>query len=404
MKCIFKDSDMQAIPLSTRARPPSAGMPLFALGFRPFYLLAALFAALSVSAWVARLHGWIEPARMDLAWHMHEMVYGFAIAVVIGFLYTAGRNWTGLWTPRGPLLALLAGLWVLGRLAMLWTPAWLAAVVDLAFLPAAAWPLYRVLKRSGNSRNLFLVGLLAGLAALNGLFHAAAAGALPFDPSRPLHAALMLIIVIEIAIGGRVIPMFTRNALPGVSPVTSIRRDQLALALTVAAGLAWAFGLHAAVAVPLSAAAALAQGARLAGWRPQATLANPLLWILHLSYAWIPLGMALLALAQLGMVPLSAAVHALGVGAIGGLIAGMVTRTARGHTGLPLQADAADRLIFVLIQGAVVLRVAAALTGNGALREAALGSAAVCWSGAFLTYLASYGPRLIKPRVDGKEG
>ena len=215
-------------------------------------------------------------------------------------------------------------------------------------------PLYRVLKRSGNRRNLFLVGLLALLALANACYHAAALGWVGVNPLTPVHAAIMLIVVIEIMIGGRVIPMFTRNAVPDTQPVQDARRDKWALALTVLAGAAWTFGLPAPVTASLALFAAVGQGVRLIGWQPWRTWRNPLLWILHVSYGWIPLGFLLLALAQFGVVGGSAALHVLTVGALAGLIMGMITRTALGHTGRPLRAGRGECLMFVLVQAAVV--------------------------------------------------
>ncbi|MFS2021241.1 NnrS family protein, partial [Massilia sp. CT11-108] len=167
------------------ARPapaPGHGAPLFALGFRPFYLLAAAFGALAVPLWIAAQAGVRLPARIDMLWHMHEMVFGFALAVVVGFLYTAGYAWTKLWTPRGKALAAIAAVWVAGRIAMLAAPPVVGALVDAAFLPVAAWPLFRVLKQSGNMRNMFLVGLLALLTLANVCYHAAALGWIRVNP------------------------------------------------------------------------------------------------------------------------------------------------------------------------------------------------------------------------------
>jgi uncharacterized protein involved in response to NO len=396
---------MALLPIEEQVRPAPAPRrhALFALGFRPFYLLAAAFAAVSVPAWVASYYGVAGPFRVDLAWHVHEMVFGFVVAVVIGFLYTAGRNWTGLWTPRGAPLAAIAGLWLAGRVAMFAAPAPVAAVVDLAFLPVAAWPMYRVLARAGNQRNMFLVALLGLLALVNAAFHASVLGWLPVAPTRPIYAAIIILVIIETAIGGRVIPMFTANAVRGITTVTNARTDKLALACTAAAGAAWALALPAAVTAPLALAAALAQAVRLAGWKPLCTLHNPLLWILHVSYAWIPVGLLLLALSQFDLVPLSSAVHVLAFGALAGLILGMITRTALGHTGRVLAARRADTAMYLLIQLGVLVRLVAALA-PGRARDVALIAAALLWSAAFALYLAVYGPYLVRPRVDGREG
>ena len=390
-------------PVAAGRKPGYTGHAIFALGFRPFYLLAALFAALAIPAWLASYAGHLSLPRLDMLWHMHEMVFGFVVAVVIGFLYTAGRNWTGLWTPRGLHLAALAGLWLAGRVAMAFAGPAIAALVDLLFLPLAAWPMYRVLARSGNRRNYFLVALLGALFAANAAFHAGVLGLVQVSPVKAMYFAIIVIVVIEGAIGGRVIPNFTANAVPGADPLQDPVLDKLAVALTVAAGLAWAAGLTGLVVAPLALAAGTVQAVRLAGWRPMCTLRNPLLWILHLSYAWIPVGFFLLALAQAGLVTISAAVHVLGIGALAGLILGMVTRTALGHTGRPLKAGASETTMYVLIQLGVLVRLAAALS-SGVWREGGLVIAGACWTAAFLLYAWVYAPLLWAPRLDGREG
>jgi uncharacterized protein involved in response to NO len=395
---------MSLLRIEEREAPrPVGGMALLALGFRPLYLLAAAFAAVSVPAWIASYYGVAGPFQVGLAWHAHEMMFGFVVAVVVGFLYTAGRNWTGLWTPRGAQLGAIVALWIVGRAAMFAAPPPVAAAVDIAFLPVAAWPLYRVLKQSNNKRNMFLVGLLGLLALANAVFHASVLGWLDVAPTRPVYAAIIVVVVIEAAIGGRVIPMFTSNAVPGVKAVSSARTDKLALGLTAAAGLAWALALPAVLTALLALGAAAAQAVRLAGWKPLSTLRNPLLWILHVSYAWIPFGFLLLACAQFGVLPQSAAIHVLGLGALGGLILGMITRTALGHTGRALAAGPKETAMYVLVQLAVLLRLVAALAPDSA-RNVSLVGAAVCWTAAFTLYAVVYGPYLCRPRVDGREG
>lgn len=380
-----------------------ANHPVLALGFRPFYLLAAAFAAISVPLWLLRYFGHApQLAHIDLNWHVHEMVFGFAIAVIIGFLYTAGRNWTGLWTPRGRHLGLLALLWIAGRIAMLASPL-LAVLVDLAFLPLATWPLYRVLKKSGNRRNMFLVGLLGLLTAANAAYHGAANGWLALSSLVPLEAAILVIVLIESVIAGRIVPNFTANAVPGVKPVTDPMRDKLIIATTALACLAWVAKMPPVLVASLALAAAVSQLLRLSGWKSLSTLHNPLLWILHVSCAWIPAGLALLGLAAIGVVTNSAAFHVLAIGSIGGLILGMITRTALGHTGRLLRSGPMEAWMYILIQIGVVARFAAAVT-DGALRNPALLIAAACWGLAFTLYLVKYVPYLMAARIDGKEG
>jgi uncharacterized protein involved in response to NO len=197
--------------------------------------------------------------------------------------------------------------------------------------------------------------------------------------------------------------MFTTNGAPGTTPVVHPRRDHISLALTVAASVSWLSGFPAAAVAALAIAAACSQLLRLGGWQPHRTARNPMLWILHLSYAWIPLGFILIALSALQIVPVSAAFHALTVGSMAGLIIGMMTRTSLGHTGRPLKAGHAEVAMYLLIQTGAIARLVAAI-GALWMRDSALVLAAVCWSGAFLLYVLVYGPYLVRPRIDGREG
>ena len=246
--------------------------------------------------------------------------------------------------------------------------------------------------------------LLAALAGANGLFHLRAAAVVDGDPMQGVRLALALIITLTTVIGGRVIPMFTVNGLQGaVSIAQHTRHDTVAIALSVAALLAWALALPAGVSMPLAAAAALAQANRIVRWQPWATLRVPLLWILHLSHAWIPLGLTLLALSEAGLVPRSAAIHGLALGAMSGLILGMITRTALGHTGRLLQAGPVETAAYVALHLAVLARVLPLLFAPhhtmAGLMVAALG-----WCLAFGLYLLRYGPMLVRVRADGKPG
>jgi uncharacterized protein involved in response to NO len=313
------------------------------------------------------------------------------------------RAWTGLWTPREGHLAALAAVWIAGRVAMLAAPPWLAALVDLAFLPLAAWPLFRVLRRGGNKRNQFLPLLLVLLAIANALYHATVLGWVALKPATPIEAAILIIALIESVIGARVIPMFTRNGAPGSTPVVHPRRDSIALGLTAATIIGWMLPLPAPMFAGIAFAAGCAALLRVAGWQPQRTLGVPLLWILHLSYAWISVGFFLLALAALHVVTPSAAFHALAVGSMAGLIIGMMTRTTLGHTGRPLKARVAETAMYWLIQIGALARVCAAV-GPDAARQALLVIAALAWSLAFSLYVAVYGRYLWQVRIDGKEG
>ena len=399
-----KENPMTLLTVDDPAPSSPPGAALWRLGFRPFYLLAAAFAALAVPLWMARYYGYLPrlPA-VGLLWHLHEMVFGMAVAVVVGFLYTAARNWTNLWTPRGMHLAMLAALWLAGRVAMLVSAAPWAALIDSLFLPLATWPLWRVLRQAGNKRNYFLVLLLTLLATANLAHHAAALGWASWSPLLPAQAAIFVIVLMEAVIGVRVLPMFTRNGAPGSTPAVRPRLDKAGLLCTVAAGIAWTAGLPAAPTAALTAAAGMLTLWRLAGWQPQRTLKVPLLWILHLSYAWIGVGLLLLALAALGKAPVSAAFHALTVGSMAGLIIGMMCRTSLGHTGRPLIAGKAEVAMFGAIGLAALARLVAALDA-GAVRDSAMLLAAGAWTVAFALFVAAYAGRLGSPRIDGKNG
>ena len=392
---------------SGAAAPPARGLPFLRLGFRPFYLGAAAFAALSIPLWVAIVLGWVSPpmAMAPLLWHAHEMLFGFAAAVVIGFLLTAGKAWTGLATPRGATLGALALLWLSARIAALVAPYPLYAALDLLLLPLVAALLATVLLRAGNHRNLPLALILLLLAAANSVFHLASLGLIDAAPMGALHAGLALLIMIESVMAGRVIPAFTMSATPGLKLPSRPRLEQATLAMTAVGLAAWVFaplGLLPAIALGL---AAVLQWHRLLRWQPRVTQSRPILWVLHAAYAWIPVGLALLALAELGLIGATAGVHALAVGATGGLVIGMITRTARGHTGRPLRVSKAEVAAYALVLATALLRTLVPLIVPATLPQGLpLIAAAMAWSSAFALYLWVFTPWLMRTRLDGRDG
>ena len=390
-------------------RPDAASpqrLALFALGFRPFYLLAALLAALSVPVWVAQYVG-VLPAHGPIAgltWHMHELVFGFAVAVITGFLFTAGRNWTNQPTPTGRTLAALAALWLAARVLTITGPSFAAAYVDFAFLPLVAWFLWRALKAANNTRNYFFVALLAALALFNMAFWFATFGIAPFSPLVPVKAALYVIVLIVAIMGGRVIPMFTQNALPNARVRRNVKLDRWAIGLLAAALALDVLAAPGWLLVPVALAAAVSHAIRLALWDPVATRTRPIVWILHLSYAWIPLGLVLLAVAALTpSVHEVYAVHSFAIGAVGGMIIGMITRTALGHTGRPLVAGLAETFAYGLVQAAAFTRVVVGLAVPAAYGHT-LALSALFWSAGFAVYAIAYWPILTRPRADGRPG
>lgn len=386
----------------TTKRIPPDTFSLWALAFRPFYLLAALFAAIAVPVWAVAYSGAIELPMAGIWWHAHEMIFGFAVAVIIGFLFTAGRAWTGIDTPAGGQLAALAALWLAGRLAMAFGSGVWVAVIDIAFLPLAAAALLRVLIKARSWRNYFVGVLPALLAVANLIFHLAVLGVIDADPLNAMHFALALVVMLETVIGGRVIPMFTFNSLRGIRQWRNANFDLAAAVVTALALVLWAAGVGGWAAV-VSLIAALMQLVRWGGWNPWPTRKVPLLWILHASYLWIPLGLGLLAAAQWGILPRSAGIHALAIGATGGLIIGMITRTALGHTGRMLVAGRIETIAYGLVQIAALARVLTV----AAIPAATMGGihlAATAWTLAFALYLWRYTPFLLNSRVDGKAG
>jgi uncharacterized protein involved in response to NO len=392
---------------SGRAQP--APWALWALGFRPFYLLAAWFAALSVPLWALQYAGWLPQAVLKGSlWHAHEMLFGFTLAVVVGFLFTAGRNWSGQPTPSGRTLQALALLWLAGRVLVLGPWPLAALLANVAFPLAAAYFLGRALVAAGNRRNYFFVGLLSLLGLLAALVHGSQLRWFDLPGPGTLQVGLDVVLLIVSVMAGRVVPMFTNNGVPGASAQRHPRVEQAAIGSVLALLLFDALqAAGAALPAPLLAllvlSAALAHGARFWLWQPWTTRRTPLVWVLHLAYAWVVLHLLLRAGAALGWLLAGPAVHALTTGAIGLITLGMMTRTARGHTARPLRADRADRLAYALVAGAAVLRVFVPLLWPQGQVAAVLLSA-LAWSAGWVVYALHYGPWLCRARLDGQPG
>ncbi len=380
------------------------GVALLRLGFRPFYLLASVFAALSVPLWAAQYAGWLHAAYLaGPLWHAHEMLFGFTMAVVSGFLLTAVRNWTGNPTPTGAALAAIAALWVAGRVLVLTPLGWTSAVVNAAFPIAVAAGIGVPLLRAGNRRNYFFIGLLLALAAAVFAVHLTRLGALDLPAWLGIQIALDVVLFLMTVMGGRVIPMFTNNGVPGCRARSVPGLEKLVLAATLLLLLTDAVQLRGALLVAVLAAGCVAHLLRLALWTPWKTAKVPLVWVLHAAYAWIPLHLALRAFSELGWVASPLATHALTIGAIGGLTIGMMTRTARGHTGLPLRAGRPEVACYLLVLAAALVRVFGPWAAGGHYVATVLVSA-VLWSSGYALYAVRYWPVLSRPRADGKPG
>ena len=353
--------------------------------------------------WVAQYSGLLAHAYLrGPVWHAHEMLFGYTIAVIAGFLLTAVRNWTSKPTATGAPLIALAALWVCGRVLILTPFETAAAVVNAAFPAAIAVAIGIPLMHARNVRNYFFVGLLLLMGVLILVVHLSLREG--WDLSRlGLSLALDVVLFIMAVMGGRVIPMFTNSGVPGAGATRHPLVEKLALGSVLLLFAADLLHLHPVAVATVALVGAAAHGVRLYLWRPWRTLATPLVWILHAAYAWIVIHLALRGLSGFELLTPSVATHALTVGAIGGLTLGMMTRTTRGHTGRPLQADRYELAAFVFVQLAAFARVFGGMVWPG-LYVASVQLAGLSWAAAFGLYAVRYWPVLTRPRVDGKPG
>ena len=383
----------------------------FSYAFRPFFLLEGIFAVVIVILWVMAMRGHplaTLPANTML-WHGHEMLVGFAMATIAGFLFTAVATWTGRPPVKGLTLALLLLAWLAGRLAMLLSgvvPAWLVALVDMAFPVMLCALAAREIFGAGNRRNYPIVGITALLAVGNLVYHLGTLQVWPGADRLSVYLMIHLILLLITVIAGRVVPNFTANWLRarGVTrlPASNALLDRLTIALTLAVGLAASLAPTSPVTGTLGFIAALLHLARLAQWRGLSTLDEPLLFVLHVSYAWLPVGYALLGCAVFGwLFAPTAALHALTMGAIGGMILAMTTRVPLGHTGRPLTAAGMTVVAYLLLTAAVLVRV----LGPSVVPDylATVDWSATGWSLAFTLFVWVYWPILTRPRVDAPE-
>jgi uncharacterized protein involved in response to NO len=386
---------------------PQSGPYLLSAGFRPFFLLSALWAALAVPLWLVAYTGESElPTRLlPSVWHVHEMVFGFAAATVAGFLLTAIPNWTGRMPLQGGPLAVLVLLWACGRIAVLASTtigAAAAAVLDLAFPLAFVAVVAREILAGRNWRNLPMIGALSLLLAGNLLVHLEAAGLAETAALGNRIGVATLLMLISF-VGGRIIPSFTRNWLAkqrpeSAAPAVFDAFDRAVLATTALALVTWIAAPDGVAAPFLELAAGGSLAIRLARWRGAATLREPLVWILHLGYAWLALGFVLLALSHfVAALPPTAALHALTAGAIGTMTLAVMTRATLGHSGRPLVAGSGTTTIYALVTVAAMLRLLVPFAGDQSL--VVLGLAGAAWSGAFLLFAVLYFPSFAQAPV-----
>jgi uncharacterized protein involved in response to NO len=391
------------------ARPavPPVPHPVLALGFRPFFLLAAAAAVLEMLLWLAM---WGRGTAFGndyglIEWHAHEMLFGYATAVIAGFLLTAVRNWTGVNTLSGVPLGGLALVWLAGRLLPWlgdWWPGLLVAGVDLAFLPLLALALKGPLWQGPQRANRIFVPILWLMAGANLLFHLQFLG-VARTAQRGTDAMLILLALLIALIGGRVIPFFTQSALPGFRARRFEVAERTSLWVLGALALALAGWPSPWLVAPLAALAALSQAVRLYGWHERRVWAQPIVWVLFTGFGWLVLGLLLLALASLGVGPMNLARHALTVGGIGVVTLGMMARVSLGHTGRPMQPPRLVEWSFLALNLAAALRVIAPLLAPQHY-PIWLHTSGGLWLFSFLVFLYYYLPILLRPRPDGQPG
>jgi len=395
------------------------GPVFFEYGFRPFFLGAGLQAVLAMLAWMA----WItlqqqdaDWVRLSIAvpvhqWHAHEMIFGYGLAVVAGFFLTAVPGWTGRQPVRGSLLAVLFGLWLLARIAS-WTSAWLppaaVALPELAFIGMLSYLVARALLAGWSKRNLVFLPVLTVLFVSAALHHLEAMAITGWTSGIGHLLAIDALLLLVTVVGGRIVPAFTTNVLrrKGVEPLprAADRRDTVAI-LTVAALLVADLVAPGSAATGwVALAAGLAGAVRMVGWRAGHVLTSPILWILHLGYAWLVFGLLFKGVALVtGDVPEILALHALTVGALGCMTLGVMTRAGLGHTGRPLRVSRAIAVSYLLVSLSAVMRIAWPLA-DLPFYDAAMLASGLLWSAAFLMFTIVYWPVLTTPRVAAAAG
>lgn len=386
--------------------------PILRLAFRPLFLGGTLFSVISIGWWV---FFWLNPSDWlphggPTWWHGHEMLFGFGAAIAVGFLLTAVQSWTGITGLRGKPLAVLALIWLLGRLLLASgsnLPDWLIAACDVSYLLFATVAMAYPVIKAKQWNNLMFVPMLFTLAVLNAASHWGVINEQPQLARQSLHGTIVLFTLIIAIVGGRVIPAFTTNTT-GCEKAKPIKWLETISIISIIVLLVMAFTGFANTPPTLlfvvSGIAALANGWRFSRWGIQHSWSVPLLWSLHLAYAFIPLGFILLALHSIGLMDnTSAALHSFTVGAIGGMILAMISRVTLGHTGRPLRPHGMVTIAYIFILLAAVVRVAIPAW----LPEFSywgIGLAGGLWIIAYSIYIYFYGSMLVTARVDGRSG
>lgn len=385
-------------PVTLPAKP--SWQAFFSMGFRPFYLLGAIQAVLFILLWAFGYPG--NSALPGMYWHGHEMIWGYAGAIIVGFLHTAAANWTGQPPLHGRELASLVVLWLGARIASFFpNGTWADVILNSLFLLLAAGYLARSLLRVRQIKNYFVPFLLVGFAASHDLFHLALEGRLAVDPRAMLHGGVLVVAAVIFFMGMRIVSFFTSRAVMSEQVVNPPWLMYTVILLPLLMVAAMALKLPVFVPTALGLTAMVLNGVSLCTWWDRRALQYPMLWVLYAGYACTTVGVGLYGIA-LAIWPagLSAALHCVTVGGIGLLTLGMMSRTALGHTGRPLQLPKTMVVAYVFLLVATVLRLAAALVPG--FYTGGIHSSAFCFAVGFGLFTWQYGPWLIRPRADGK--
>ena len=382
---------------------PSSFQPaLLELGFRPFFFLGALYSLISLLVWGGFYAGQIVPPAFlidPVSWHIHEMIYGFTLAIIAGFLLTAVVNWTGCAPIKQRQLAALCLLWLVGRIVInidLGLPFWLILVLETSFIPVLLIVLAIPLIRANNTRNFLILLRLLVLFACDVWF-------LKTGSKMPLYIALMMVLTVVSLIGGRIIPAFTVGALRRtgivVNQTAQMTLDRIAVVSLIAVTLCLIFVPGTRLLSLCALFSAIVHGLRKRHYHSLKTASDPMLWILHLGYGWLVIGLFLLALTGVGVFEIPLVIHALTAGCIGSMTLGMMTRVTLGHSGRPLESSTLTTLSFVLMQIAVLIRILGPMLIPQATVHWIIWSAGL-WTTCFVIYLFVYAPMLIQPRPE----
>ena len=379
--------------------------PFLGRGFRPFFFLGAAYSVTNIFLWALIYSGKISPPSFyfdPISWHSHEMIYGFVIAIIAGFLLTAVANWTGGAPARQIHLAGLCLLWGIGRAAVnfdLGMPYWAIMVAELIFLPVLTISLTIPLLKSWNTRNFIFLSFLTGLFACDLWFLFA-------QKLEPLYIAIIIILMMITLVGGRIIPAFTVGALrqAGLNLYQTPQTKMDAAALVSLMAVAFSITLFPNSLILFFAAliSSLIHLIRMRHYHTLKTRHDPMLWVMHLGYFWLIIGLFLISLTGLDILTMPMIIHALTIGAIGTMILGMICRVTLGHTGRNLKASRSTMLAFSLIQCAALIRVFGPILFPEQKITLVMVSAFL-WVICFLIYLVNYSPMLFSKRPDGRE-